>query len=95
MCAVSQIFCCHQSVIVPRIPTYIPVPECTRDDECPWDRSCINQLCVSPCSTHGICASGSFCHTENHKPVCRCPLGFEGDPLTECRPSMLYIILID
>lgn len=70
----------------PRIPALPPPAECLRDDDCPTDRSCRNQLCVNPCAFEDACAVGAFCHVEQHRPVCRCPAGFEGTPTTGCRP---------
>lgn len=67
------------------------VPECVGDDECPWDRSCVNQRCANPCVADH-CSRGAFCHVENHKAVCRCPAGFQGDPLIECRPRKCFTI---
>lgn len=61
-------------------------PECTKYDDCPFDKSCVNQKCVSPCSLADSCGRGSFCHAQNHQPVCRCPNGYTGDPRVACNP---------
>ncbi|RZF34371.1 hypothetical protein LSTR_LSTR008910 [Laodelphax striatellus] len=71
---------------IPKIDLPLPFAECVRDDDCPDDRGCINQRCEHPCAVSNPCSLSSFCHAEAHKPVCRCPPGFNGDPFTECRP---------
>jgi len=32
------------------------------------------------------CGINSECRPENHRPVCYCPYGFEGDPYVRCSP---------
>lgn len=66
------------------VPT---IPECVNDDDCLPKHSCHNQKCINPCTLDSICGRGSFCHVENHQPICRCPTGYEGHPPTECRPG--------
>ncbi|CAH1404987.1 unnamed protein product [Nezara viridula] len=68
------------------VPSYQPVPECSHNDDCPANKRCKNQLCVNPCTHDSPCAPGAFCHTDDHQPVCRCPAGFQGNPLTQCIP---------
>ncbi|BES97160.1 PTI [Nesidiocoris tenuis] len=69
-----------------------PVAECSHNDDCPVDKKCHNQLCVNPCSVGSPCAPGSFCFTNDHKPVCRCPPGFTGDPFTKCYPPTADVV---
>lgn len=65
----------------PRTPH--PV-ECYHDDDCPFDRTCKNEKCVNPCSLRQSCGQGAFCHAENHKSICRCPVGYNGNPEISC-----------
>ncbi|PNF22176.1 hypothetical protein B7P43_G05064 [Cryptotermes secundus] len=67
------------------IPPFTP-PECYFDTDCAKDRSCVNQICLNPCIVGNPCASGAFCHVQDHTPKCRCPAGYEGNPRIECRP---------
>ncbi|CAH0390731.1 unnamed protein product [Bemisia tabaci] len=70
---------------LPKLP--LPVlPECTRDNDCSYGLGCNRQRCVNPCTTK-VCSRNAFCHVEGHKPICRCPPGFSGDPMVECKPS--------
>lgn len=53
---------------------------CTADSQCPSDRACINGICINPCD----CGPNAECHIKNHKPVCSCIPGYEGNPNLEC-----------
>lgn len=64
---------CH-AVIVP-----IP-PGCTSDNDCPTSEACINRLCRNPCN----CGTNSVCLVQNHRPICSCKDGFEGNPNLAC-----------
>ena len=66
------------------LPELLP-PECQSDSECRDDQSCINQRCVNPCIHKDPCAPNAFCYVSEHRPVCRCPEGFIGDPKIECK----------
>lgn len=58
---------------------------CQSDNECPLDRACVNRECVNPCTYNNPCASNAICEVFNHRPQCRCPQGFEGNPREYCR----------
>ncbi|KAK8736180.1 hypothetical protein OTU49_004861, partial [Cherax quadricarinatus] len=64
----------------------LPEPDCLIDDDCSKDLSCADQRCVNPCIRENPCAKNAFCYTRDHRPVCRCPEGFIGDPQIECQP---------
>lgn len=57
--------------------------ECQSDNECPYDRACINENCVDPCLSHS-CGRGAECKVFNHRAQCQCPAGTQGDPLLSC-----------
>uniref|UniRef100_A0A182XBR0 EGF-like domain-containing protein n=1 Tax=Anopheles quadriannulatus TaxID=34691 RepID=A0A182XBR0_ANOQN len=57
-------------------------PECTRDAECASNLACQNEKCVNPCAAG--CGLNAVCRVINHKPVCTCDEGFEGNPLEQC-----------
>lgn len=78
-------------MIVPYVP---PTPECTKNDDCPSDKTCVNQKCASPCTLSDSCGQGSFCHSQNHQPVCRCPNGYTGDPRIACVPRKHFVSLV-
>lgn len=57
-------------------------PECVVSTDCSQNKACINQRCEDPCVQ--TCGANAFCQVLNHNPVCSCPPGFTGDPLTNC-----------
>lgn len=57
-------------------------PQCTTDDECPYDQACIGFRCKDPCP--GSCGFGASCRVEKHHPVCTCNQGLIGNPLVRC-----------
>lgn len=57
--------------------------ECKTDNDCPYDKSCINEYCLNPCTTH-LCGRGAECFVQSHFPQCRCPLGTQGNPQVAC-----------
>lgn len=57
-------------------------PECVLSAECPSNLACINEKCQDPCI--GSCGQHTTCHVLNHNPVCRCEIGYTGDPFSSC-----------
>lgn len=57
-------------------------PECTINSECPANQACINERCGDPCP--GACGLYAQCTVTNHRPICTCPLGYTGDPFSNC-----------
>lgn len=62
------------SVVVP-----IP-PGCLSDSDCSAEHACINRLCRDPCD----CGTNADCRVQNHRPVCSCAKGFDGNPNIAC-----------
>ena len=58
-------------------------PECVLHSECPGNLACLGEKCRDPCP--GACGPAAECEVINHKAVCRCQQGYEGDPFTGCR----------
>lgn len=58
--------------------------ECQYDRDCPDNRACIENQCLDPCILDDPCGKNAQCQTTSHRPVCRCPSGWAGDPHTEC-----------
>ena len=63
--------------------------ECQHDIDCPDNRACIENQCLDPCIVHSPCGKSALCETTSHRPVCRCPSGWAGDPHIECYKCML------
>ncbi|VEN46223.1 unnamed protein product [Callosobruchus maculatus] len=56
-------------------------PECTKDDDCPYNLACRHEKCENPCN----CGLGAICNVFNHRPQCSCPSGYIGNPLQSCK----------
>ena len=65
--------------------------ECQHDIDCPDNRACIENQCLDPCIIHSPCGKSALCETTSHRPVCRCPSGWAGDPHTECYTCRFFI----
>lgn len=62
-------------------PVVVPIPPgCTADNDCPSSEACINRLCRNPCD----CGNNAECYVQNHRPICSCKRGFEGNPNIAC-----------
>ena len=58
--------------------------ECEHDTECPDNNACIDNQCLDPCSLSEPCGKQAICKTTSHRPVCRCPPNWAGNPHDEC-----------
>ena len=65
-------------------------PECIVNDECSRQLACSKQKCINPCD--GACGLNADCFVRNHLPVCKCPVGYEGDPFRQCNKKPEIII---
>ncbi|XP_026669631.1 neurogenic locus notch homolog protein 1-like, partial [Ceratina calcarata] len=58
---------------------------CRTHSDCPSALSCISNRCEDPCSANGSpCGTNALCRVSNHRAVCLCPEGFQGEPSQEC-----------
>lgn len=57
-------------------------PECILNTDCEIGYSCVRQKCVNPCP--GPCPGTARCSVINHKAICSCPPGYQGDPYIQC-----------
>lgn len=74
----------HQAVCLCLEGCTPSVEICLRDEGCPENLACVSYQCTDPCNGH-ICAGGSPCYVEEHKPQCKfCPTGFTIDPVYGC-----------
>ncbi|XP_055644665.1 neurogenic locus notch homolog protein 3 [Toxorhynchites rutilus septentrionalis] len=64
--------------------------ECLSDSECPDHRACIDYQCKDPCISQ--CGTGAQCQSKRHIAVCTCPVGTQGDALTQCRAIKNYAV---
>lgn len=65
---------------------YIFTAECKVDNDCPYDKACINENCLNPCAhdQNTQCGRGAECVVQLHKSKCFCPSGTQGNPLLAC-----------
>lgn len=66
-------------------------PECVIHQDCPSNRACIKNRCEDPCI--GSCGFNAICTATNHRPVCLCIEGYEGDPYAGCTMRQSKYIL--
>lgn len=57
-------------------------PRCTLSADCPRSLACVNSECADPCKN--ACGMHAGCQVVNHSPICFCPNGMTGNPLTTC-----------
>lgn len=55
---------------------------CRSDSECHTSQACINGQCGSPCQ----CGPFANCDVINHRAICKCSPGYNGDPNIGCSP---------
>nr|XP_027235378.1 fibropellin-1-like [Penaeus vannamei] len=54
---------------------------CRDNSACPPTQACINNQCQDPCR----CGRNAVCEVTQHRATCRCPPGYQGDPLRNCQ----------
>lgn len=72
-------------------------PECVVNTDCPWDKACVCNKCLNPCS--GTCGLNTECKVAHHTPVCFCLPGYSGNALVACHPithdpSKIYFVIL-
>lgn len=55
---------------------------CISDSDCGSNEACINNICTNPCN----CGRNAECRIRDHKPVCSCDQGYQGNPEIQCFP---------
>lgn len=62
---------------------------CRTNSDCPSEKACENQQCVDPCLYSNPCSPRAECRAQNHLAICRCPVGYMGNPYIDCRPEIV------
>ncbi|KAF2350559.1 hypothetical protein FHG87_018688, partial [Trinorchestia longiramus] len=62
---------------------------CENSDDCSFDRTCFNKLCINVCDGD-LCGFSAVCSVEYHRPKCRCPPGTTGNPNVKCSALLTY-----
>ena len=61
------------------------VSGCRADSECSSNEACIEGQCQNPCQVpYNPCGEQAECEAITHRPVCKCPVGWAGNPHIEC-----------
>jgi len=62
------------------------VAGCRSHNDCPNDQACVNGQCHNPCSTPKFpCGTDAQCRVSEHRAVCLCPDGYQGEPSQICK----------
>lgn len=72
-----------KAVVVPK------PPGCESDDDCKTEEACINRICRNPCN----CGYNTKCFVKNHRPICSCKVGYDGNPHTVCKLGKFFVYL--
>lgn len=62
------------------------VSGCRNNLDCSSDKSCINGQCLDPCSQKTACGTSALCKVSEHRVLCLCPDGYQGEPTQDCSP---------
>ncbi|XP_036344722.1 fibrillin-3-like, partial [Rhagoletis pomonella] len=57
---------------------------CKTNSDCPTDQSCLSGKCADPCADKSACGRNALCTVSDHRMLCYCPDGYEGEPSKEC-----------
>lgn len=78
-CLISSVEFCKMPLV------FSVVSGCRSDSECPSDKACLNGQCQNPCRVpNDPCGDQAVCEAILHRPVCKCPIGWAGNPHIEC-----------
>lgn len=56
---------------------------CRSNKNCNSNEQCSNHKCQNPCLISPSCGPNAICDVQDHRTVCKCPPGFEGNPRPE------------
>jgi len=62
-------------------------PVYSQNRDCSTSLACKEYYCRDPCP--GACGPGATCEVVNHRPICSCPEGYRGDPVTGCEKNIV------
>lgn len=57
---------------------------CRQNTDCNQDSACLNGICTDPCG-EAPCGKNALCRVSQHRPICLCPNGYQGEPSKECK----------
>lgn len=62
------------------------IPGCKSNNDCAIDETCVDKQCTNPCKKDTACGRNAVCKVSNHRKICLCPDGYQGDPMKTCSP---------
>lgn len=58
---------------------------CLYDDECSGQQVCRDRVCINVCAPdNSTCGVNAECYGNNHRAICECPYGLQGNPKIAC-----------
>lgn len=60
------------------------VAGCKTNNDCAMDQTCTKGQCSDPCTDKQVCGSNALCTVTDHRLLCYCPDGYDGEPTKEC-----------
>uniref|UniRef100_A0A1A9ZCQ3 EGF-like domain-containing protein n=1 Tax=Glossina pallidipes TaxID=7398 RepID=A0A1A9ZCQ3_GLOPL len=60
------------------------VAGCKTNNDCAMDQTCTKGQCSDPCTDKQVCGSNALCTVTDHRMLCYCPDGYDGEPTKEC-----------
>lgn len=61
---------------------------CRVASDCPVDKACYAGRCQDPCGPESPCGTNALCRVSEHRPVCLCPEGYQGEPSRSCEKAL-------
>jgi len=62
------------------------IPGCKSDIDCANSETCSKGKCVNLCKQPFACGKNALCRVSEHRKLCLCPDGYQGDPNALCSP---------
>lgn len=82
----SPLVRCERIVISSPVP---PVPECVTDEQCADNAACVDARCSPVCGPNN-CGLNARCLAKQHRALCTCLPGYEGDGYTGCYSGIRF-----
>jgi len=60
------------------------VAGCRTNLDCSGDKTCLNGQCLDPCAKGQPCGENALCKVSDHRLLCLCPDGYQGEPTQKC-----------
>ena len=65
--------------------------ECNTNQDCDFDKKCVEGSCKNPCLERHACGVNAQCRSENHEANCVCLQNYVGDAKVLCEESKVAL----